>query len=554
MAGLTFSREARGQFAAIARVRWQLFVNSLRTLRGRFEMVSRIFIALAFGIVGLGGAMGMAAASYFFVSQGKIELLAILLWVIFLSWQLFPVMATAFTESVDSSNLLRFPLSYPSYFLIRMVYGAFDPATAIGCSWLFAMSLGIGVADPPLFLWTAVVFLVFAIVNILLGRVIFSWIERWLAQRRTREILGVLFFLFLISFQFIGPLMGRYDKRGAPEIARFIAQILPVERLLPPGIAATAIAQSARQAPVAMLGALGMLGAYALGFFALLNSRLRAQFLGENLSESTAQKKTTAGKQSARYAGWAVPGLPGPFAAIFEKEIRYLLRSGPMLFTLVMPVVILLIFRFTPGNSGKGGGFLVHAPDLAFPMGAAYALLILTNLIYNNFGPDSVGVQFFFASPVRLREVLMAKNLAHSAVVAVEIVLVYLGVCFLYRPPAAGVTLATVAGILFALPVNLSIGNLLSISSPKKIDFGTMGRQKASSATQLAAFGSQAALFGIAAVVFLIARSFGQIWLAAILFLILAAAASLVYWLLLNRAEQMALNRREVMIAELSRA
>ena len=81
-----------------------------------------------------------------------------------------------------------------------------------------------------------------------------------------------------------------------------------------------------------------------------------------------------------------------------------------------------------------------------------------------------------------------------------------------------------------------------------------MGRQKPSGATQLAAFGSQAALFGIAAVVFLIARSFGQIWLAAILFLILAAAASLVYWLLLNRAEQMVLDRREVMIAELSRA
>jgi ABC-2 type transport system permease protein len=463
-------------------------------------------------------------------------------------------MATAFTENVDSSNLLRFPLSYPSYFLIRMVYGAFDPATAIGCLWLFAMSLGIGIADPPLFLWAAVVFLVFAIVNILLGRVIFSWIERWLAQRRTREILGVLFFLFLISFQFIEPLMGRYDKRGAPAIARFVAQILPVERLLPPGIAATAVVQSARQAPVAMLGALGMLGAYALAFLALLNIRLRAQFLGENLSESTAQKRTVAGKPPGRYAGWAVPGLPGPFAAIFEKEIRYLLRSGPMLFTLVMPVVILLIFRFAPGNPGKGGSFLVHAPDLAFPMGAAYALLILTNLIYNNFGPDAVGVQFFFASPVRLREVLMAKNLAHSAVVTVEIVLVYLGVCFLYRPPASGVTLATVAGILFALPVNLSIGNLLSISSPKKIDFGTMGRQKASGATQLAAFGSQAALFGIAAVVFLIARSFGQIWLAAILFLILAAVASLVYWLLLNRAEQMALNRREVMIAELSRA
>jgi ABC-2 type transport system permease protein len=553
VAGLTRSRETGGQFAAIARVRWQLLANSLRTLRGRFEMVSRIFIGLAFAGAGLGGAMGVGATSYFFVSQGKIEWLAFLLWPIFLFWQLFPVMATAFTENVDSSNLLRFPLSYPSYFLICLVYGAFDPATALGCFWLFAMAVGIGFAEPPLFLWAVVVLLAFAIVNILLCRMIFAWVERWLAQRRTREILGVLFFLMIISFQFIGPLASRYGGKRAPGMARVAEQVLPAERLLPPGLAAAAVAKSTQQAAVA-LGALGLLGGYALAFFALFNIRLRAQFRGENLSESTAPKKTLAGGQSARYAGWALPGLPGPLAAMVEKESRYLARSGPILFTLVMPVVILLLFRFTPGNSSKGDGFLVHAPDLAFPLGAAYALLILTNLVYNNFGPDAAGVQFFFASPVRLREVLIAKNLAHSAVVAIEVVLVYLGVCFLYRPPAAGATLATLAGILFALPVNLSIGNLLSIYSPKKVDFGTFGRQKASGSTQLAAFGSQAALFGMAAVVVLASRIFGRIWLATILFLVLAAFAFLAYALLLNRAEQMALDRREMMITELSRA
>ena len=35
MAGLNFSPGMRGQFAAIAQVRWQLFVNRLRTIRGR---------------------------------------------------------------------------------------------------------------------------------------------------------------------------------------------------------------------------------------------------------------------------------------------------------------------------------------------------------------------------------------------------------------------------------------------------------------------------------------------------------------------------------------
>ena len=45
VAGVISAAEARGQFAAIARVRWQIFANSLRTLRGRLEMVSRGFLS-----------------------------------------------------------------------------------------------------------------------------------------------------------------------------------------------------------------------------------------------------------------------------------------------------------------------------------------------------------------------------------------------------------------------------------------------------------------------------------------------------------------------------
>jgi len=146
------------------------------------------------------------------VSEGSVEWLGLLLWGVFLFWQLFPLMATAFTENLDSSNLLRFPLSYRSYFLIRLAYGSFDPATALGSLWLLGITLGIGIADPDLFFWAALVLLTFAICNILLARMIFVWIERWLAQRRTREILGILFFVLLISFQLIGPLTNRYGR------------------------------------------------------------------------------------------------------------------------------------------------------------------------------------------------------------------------------------------------------------------------------------------------------------------------------------------------------
>jgi len=173
-----FSADARGQFAAIARVRWRLFVNSLRSRTGRLELVSRIFIGLAFALGGLGGAVGLGAAAWTFVSQGSVEWLALLLWPVFLFWQLFPLMATTFTENLDSSNLLRFPLSYRSYFLIRLAYGSFDPATALGSLWLLGITLGIGFADRGLFLWAALVLLTFAIFNILLARMVADEVDR----------------------------------------------------------------------------------------------------------------------------------------------------------------------------------------------------------------------------------------------------------------------------------------------------------------------------------------------------------------------------------------
>jgi ABC-2 type transport system permease protein len=550
VAELTFSPGTRAQLAAIARVRWQLFVNSLRTIRGRLELVSHIFISLGFAIGGIGGVFACGTGAWYLVSRGHAEWLAAILWPVFLFWQLFPVVATAFTENFDLSNLLRFPLGYPAFFLIRVVYGSLEPATALGSLWL----LGVAIAAPALLLWSALVLVTFAALNILLGRMIFSWVERWLAQRRTREILGVLFLFFMISFQLIGPLMNRYGDRSHTEVWQFAQRILPVQSLFPPGLAAAAIARAAHGDFTAGLAALGLLSGYCLAIFWLLNIRLKAQFRGENLSEAAVPVVASSRRQIAR-PGWSLPGISGSVAAIFEKEIRYLSRSGPMIFTLIMPVFVLLIFRVTPSTSGRtSGGFLTRSSDMAFPVGAAYALLILTNLVYNSLGADGGGIQLFFTAPVRFRAVMLAKNMAHTAILALEMVLVWIGVCLLYQPPDIQTVLATVSGVLFALPVNLAAGNLLSISSPKKIDYGTLGRQRASNTTVFASFAVQIGVAALAALTLLSARSFGRVWLATLIFLVLTAAAWTAYFLVLNRIDPMALERREDAIAELTRA
>jgi ABC-2 type transport system permease protein len=543
--------QARAQLQAIAQVRWEIFLHSLRTTKGTLELFSRILITAVMTAGGLGGAFGLGVGAWYFVSQGEPEFLAALLWPVFMFWQFFPVMATAFNETLDTSNLLRFPLNYRSYVLVRLVYGALDPATLLGSLWLTGIAIGVGIAQPRLFLSTVVVLAIFGLFNILLTQMVFAWVERWLAQRRTREIFAVIFFLFMISFQLIGPLMSRLRPRSASSLIRVSGEVNTVQRLLPPGLSAHSIASTANGRWGASLLSLAFVAVYGAVILRILSVRLRAQYRGENLSEVTKDALAKNGDKGVR-VGWNVRGVSAPIMAVFEKESHYLSRSGPMLLTFVTPIIMLVVFGF--GQGRPGGGFLQRSPDLGFPIGAAYTLLLLTNLIYNNFGADGGGIQFFLVSPARFRQIVLGKNLTHLAVLVLEMAVVWIGVSLLFRRPSFAVTMATIAGMLFAAPLNLAVGNLMSLYSPKRIEFGTFGRQRASQLTVLISFGVQLVVFAFGATVFGLAKYYGDIWIAAGLFVMLAAVSITAYTLILGRVDALAQQRREVLASELCKA
>ena len=558
MAEAHLALHRRAQLAAISRLRWRLFVNSLRSTGGKLELASRIMVSFAFAIGGLGGAFGMGIAAYLAISSGQPELLAMLLWFVFLFWQVFPIMATAFTNNPDSSGLLRFPLSYGAYFLVRMVYGAFDLATALGSLWSFGILVGVGLAKPEVLPWTLLVLLAFAAFNLLFMQMTFAWAERWLAQRRTREIMGILFVLLTLSFQLIGPLIRHFEGRSGPaaqqSLHRYVDVLAPVQSLLPPGLAADAIAQAVYSRFMTGFSSLALLCALVLVIGWCLHVRLLAQYRGENLSEVAAA--FTLPRDRSLRLGWNLPGLTAPVAAVFEKEIRYLLRSGPMLLTLIMPIFILVVFRLGPigSKAGRTGGLFAHTPDMAFPAAAAYTLLLLTNLAYNNFGGDAGGIQFFYASPVNFRDIVLAKNLTHAGILAIETIVAWIGVSVLYGPPALDVTVASLAGLLFAAPINFSAGNLLSLYSPKKLDYSSFGRQRASQTTVLISLGVQLFVIGVGLAAFWIARSYGNLWIATLILLALAGVSLSTYVMILNRVDGLALQRRETLVAELCRA
>jgi ABC-2 type transport system permease protein len=541
-----------GQVSTIANLRWRMFVNSLRTRRAKMELVSRIVVMLGFAVGGLGGFTAATGFSWYFVSQGPAEFLAVLLWPVLFFWQAFPVMATAFTNNPDSSDLLRFPLNYRSYFLIRLAYGFFDPASALGSLALFGILLGVSFARPLLFPWTLLVLLTFALFNLVLMQTVFAWAERWLAQRRTREILGVLFILTMLSFQLIGPMTQRFQRKPRPEFRRAVEIAAQVQKALPPGLAAEAIAHASkveyRDGFISLLS-LATLTA-AVGY--LLHLRLRRQFHGENLSEAAA--RPTVAQVQGLQVGWDLPGFSQSVAAVFEKEIRYLARSGPMLLTMVMPTFMLLVFRLGPLNPMRQSNFFNRTPDMAFPGAAAYSLLVLTNLVYNSFGGDAGGIQFFYASPVHFRQIVLGKNLTHASILLANTILAWIAVSYFYGPPHLAVSVATIAGLLFAAPLNFSAGNLLSIYTPKKRDFATFGRQNVSQTTVLASLGVQIVIVGVGAAAFTVARLYHNLWIAVLVFLALSAISVPLYITVLRRLDGIAIERRETLLAELCRA
>ncbi len=149
-------------------------------------------------------------------------------------------------QNPELSHLLRYPVTFGSWILLYLVYGLAAPSSLIGTLWAVAIGIGISVARPDLAGWTALTLAVFVLFNLLLSRMILAWIERWLAQRRTREIVtGILLFLAL-GAQALNPAFHQHHG-GLPfgvrqeTVERIGDNAWKIQRALPPGLASESL-------------------------------------------------------------------------------------------------------------------------------------------------------------------------------------------------------------------------------------------------------------------------------------------------------------------------
>jgi ABC-2 type transport system permease protein len=549
----------------MAALRWHMFVNGLRSKRGAFELGARTvsFVLYAFMGVGLGTIMG--AGAYVLVSNEKSLFLPAVFWAVCILWQVGPVMMASFQEQFDLGILLRFPMRFRSYYLLYVVFGLADVSTIIGALCCLGIWVGVTMARPELFAWTALALGAFAAFNILMVRAVFAWIDRWLSQRKTREIVGALFMIFLLSLQLLNPALRqkRHQQPQTPqeraenirrirtEYAPWVKTAYAAQQALPPGLAARALRQAGNRQPVGALASLGVLGLWALAAASVLTRRLRAEYRGENLG-SAPKRETSQAKASSvratlvrRESGWRLGGS-SPIAALMEKEARSLMRTLPLLWALGAPLLMVLVLASIYRNNASGTPF-----SYALPVYVAFALMGFTQMFSNNLGAEGAGIQLLFLSPTPIRRVFLAKNLFHFLLFWLDALLVGILTTLRLGWPQGVTVAATAAWVLFALPCCLAVGNIFSLRMPFRIHPGRMTRQRGSQANALSSMLLMLVVMTVGAVVFWLCWLLARQWMAVPVFLALAGVAVFVWLHGLGNVDRLANQRRDLLLATL---
>ena len=563
------SAQTRSQFAAIAWLRWRILINSLRRKGGTGELIGRIIIYIIFtaGTIVMVAAAGIGA--YFIAHFGHLDKIFMLLWGIFILCQLLNIQLGQPGTTFDPTQLIRFPLRSNTFIAIRLFFGLLTPANIVGTLMSFAVAIGIGIALPALWLYALIALAIFAATNVLFSRMVFAWVDRWLSTRRAREVFTALIFLFSLAIQWanftFNPAYNHGHKNTAHSLSQHHIDLItnlyhrasPLLAALPPELINTSVS-TARQSSSNFLTHVLECALYAAFFFLIFALRMRTEFRGENLSDAanSVSRKTTKPAAAKLVPTTLAPvsvlptqpitsGASPILGIMLSKDLLYVRRHMGILYGLIMPIFLVLIFasRFASRSNSIW----------IFPAAVAYTLLAVAPLSYNSFGFEAAGTQLYFLAPVRIRDILFAKNLLSFLMAVVEMLAIFAIITYMTGRPALNTTLAALLWATGTLAINNVFGNRRSFTTPKKINPQRMANKQTSQVSALISLGVLVLSAGIAAGLFFLCIWSHQQWLLIPIFAIFAAVGVFIYLNQLRSIDQFALDHRQTLFEELTK-
>jgi hypothetical protein len=538
------------QLRLVAWLRWRSLRNGLRNKNRRMDLLGVIVSALFSSVLVIGITIALFVGTKYIFDEHQEKYLGLIFLALLVWWQLFPIMLAGFAPQFSFRTLLRFPLNFSTFYLVGLAYGLADAAALAAVIWMGAMIAGTLASQPSATPAMLLGCALFAVLNVTVERLLGAWLEKLLSKRRSREAIFGIFILSMVSLQFLNPLLQRHGN----EVKTIAQGVLPYLWLLPSSFAGNFAARLSEGQWQDGLGQLAGLLGYVLIFGALLWRRYAKLYAGEELSEGIAPETKAKRAASENIDDSDSLGfLPPQVGAVFRKEVRYLKRNSLLFFSLVIPPLMVFFFSMQLAGAHSGPFKKGISPDMFFPGMMAYLVLILIAPSYNSFAHESRGIQTYFTSPVRFREILLAKNLMTVVIVLVELVLCVTLVGLRVGFPSAPVLLATLTAMIFSVVGQLTIANWSSISFPKKMEFGKMQGQRNSGMSVFLMFGVQLVLGGISALILFSGRWTDSPWLPAQVFTVLAAAAIGGYFASLDALTELAEKKKEVLIEALCR-
>ena len=451
-------------------------------------------------------------------------------------WQIVPIISAGFGASLDLRKLLVYPIPHRKLFTIEILLRLTNCAEIL----VVIAGVSIGLLRNPLYGFKAAPFvaaamLIFAAMNILFSAGARYLLERLFQRTRLKEAMLVLFVLASLTPQV---LIFMRVRSGT------LLRLIP-SQILWPWAAAARLMLHESLALSAGLSLVYLLAAYAFGRWQFERS-IRYDSAAFNRPEREAQDRGIAEfvfRLPSRF-------MPDPVAAMVEKELRTLARIPRFRMAYPMSCIVGIVVFLPALRLRSQDSFVIQN---AVTLMSLYGLLMLGPMTYwNAFGFDRSAVQGYFCWPIRLRDALIAKNIAVALLLLPQILLIALASRVVRVPLSAGRLLETMLAIFIAALYWFAMGNIFSVRMPRAMDPDRMN-QAGNKLQALSIFSAPFLLIPIALAYWARAVFDNEAIFAGLLALA-GIIGAIIYKLGLDSAVSAAMVRRESILLQLSRS
>jgi ABC-2 type transport system permease protein len=455
---------------------------------------------------------------------------------VFLYWQVVPLLMAATGASLELKKLQVYPIPSTHLFLIEAMLRITAGAEMV----LLMAGLAAGLLlNSQIRWWSVVAVVLYVALNLFLAVGLKDLVARILAHKRIRELAFVALLLLaglpqLLLFRPSGGGRGMRSASGE------------VWTGFPWSAASNFIHGKDPWAALAIL-CFWVVVAAAFGYW---------QFHASLSFDAQAASSSGARALRPKGLGERIFRLPSliwrdPMAALVEKEIRFLVRSPRFRLVFLMCFTFGLIWM--PLSLSRSGLWKTTLGSNYLTVVSVYALLLLSEVCFwNSFGFDRSAAQFYFLAPIPFERVLIGKNLSAAIFITLEISLVTM-VCLFLGLPVTAVSLLESYSVAAVLTIFLlGAGNLLSVHQARGSNPATSFRSSAAGRVQAMLFMIYPIASIPAALAYLARWAFSSELAFFGVLALDAVAAMIVYRITLRSAAGAAERLKESMIASLS--